>query len=677
MKRTISILLTALVAFGCAKEELAVLETSGNTEVSSGIGVSPINFAIKNGLENWGTKASVVEGFATGDAISVAAFQNTDECFNEAITNTTGGWVMSEGRHYYWESYNAEYNGTDALDFCFVYPEQTIRNKSFTYTLGANPDSQEDLLVRYLAGTKASADYSPVNVVMDHALSLLAFEVKTKSGDYKVESITVNNTDGFYDTGVYTFDSGWGSLSKANSVKSISSPIKVADVSSSDYTDVNKGNYCFLIPQSATITVDVRYSNGTDSQTISAPSFSENFEAGEKYTYRISLPAILSKLATPTLSCTATATTISASWDAIDGATGYTIYYGSGEPFDLDNSTTNYVFRGLDPENEYTIYVIAKGDNVTAANSNPGHTVITTKGQKKLKPSITLETRTNSSLKFIWDCGDDESGVRSYDVYWGNSSTPVQSGSSTSYTANNLTRGTEYTIYVVANGDDDEYLTSDKTQYKGTTKDSDKKQPDSPVIKGSIATESSIAVDWYAVTWPENGSGYYQISLSPDNFSGSISGTSGIIMGLEPDTWYDVYVRAVMNHGSYDPSDPVKIRIKTEAVSQNLFYGAIGNNTTVEIKEGSKEYAILMNSSTNGFKVTYSFTESDNSNSIMFTDGYHNPLPNATIGHPGDAYIHSTNISINDNVRQTIVDHNNFMKIVVPWSAYILKIEYY
>ena len=137
MKRTISILLTALVAFGCAKEELAVLETSGNTEVSSGIGVSPINFAIKNGLENWGTKASVVEGFSENAAVTVAAFQDNTECFNEAVTNTSSGWVMSEGRHYYWESYNAEYGGSDDLDFCFggIVEGDVPRLFGFRYTV--------------------------------------------------------------------------------------------------------------------------------------------------------------------------------------------------------------------------------------------------------------------------------------------------------------------------------------------------------------------------------------------------------------------------------------------------------------------------------------------------------------------------------------------------------------
>lgn len=375
-----SILLTALVAFGCAKEELAVPETSGNTEVSSGVDMSSINFAIKNGLENWGTKASVVDGFATGDAISVAAFQNTNVCFKDAITKTTtGGWVMSEGNHYYWESYNAEYNGTDALDFCFVYPERDIdKNKSFTYTLGADPAKQKDLLVKYLPDTQAPEDYSAVPVAMDHALSLLAFEVKTTSGSYKVESITVNNTDGFYDTGVYTFGSRWGSLSKANSVKSISSPIKVADVSSIDYTDVNNGDYCFLLPQSvASMGIEVSYSVDKDgtkyTKTKSRTLSSNTFVAGEKYTYKISLDPITAKLATPTnLKASETGTdNITFTWDAVDNADYYILTNeDTGATLESKWTATSYNWPGLSSGTTYTIGVVAVSRDAFYENSD-------------------------------------------------------------------------------------------------------------------------------------------------------------------------------------------------------------------------------------------------------------------------------------------------------------------
>lgn len=465
-----SILLTALVAFGCAKEELAVLETSGNTEVSSGVDMSSINFAIKNGLENWGTKASVVDGFATGDAISVAAFQGTDECFNEAITNTTGGWVMSEGRHYYWESYNAEYNGTDALDFCFVYPEQTISSKSFTYTLGANPASQEDLLVKYLDGTKASADYSPVEVVMDHALSILDFKVKAEESgyEYKVEGITVNNAAGFYDKGTYTFGNGWGSLSKVNSVNSISSPINVATVSSSEYTDVNDGDYCFLLPQDvASMGINVRYSvfkNGTTYTDTKSVSLSDNtFAAGKKYTYNVTLPKLpaMPKLSTPVVWASSLAQkSITFTWTCADAnlVQGYDVYYKKDSPPDI-SSSTDLMITGhpsttctitCTPNDHYYIAVVAKPTNTAYDASDAGRADAKSGNNHLATPNITTKDIGTDYIEYSWS---SVSGAVKYvlkNMDTGEILPDTDNYTRTSYRWENLDESTEYTIGITA-----------------------------------------------------------------------------------------------------------------------------------------------------------------------------------------------------------------------------------
>ena len=375
-----------------------------------------------------------------------------------------------------------------------------------------------------------------------------------------------------------------------------------------------------------------------------------------------------------------TAKTIKVSWDPVENASGYTIYYihdnKAGEPQSLNSDVTEYMFQDLDPEQTYTICLYASGDVIEYSNSDVSDKDIQTHSQKKLEPVINLDRATYNSLTFSWNCGENESKVQSYDVYWNSPNNNVISGGTqTSYTKEGLNNNTEYTIYVVANGDNDEYLTSDMVNGSGKTKNSDKKQPDSPKIKACLATESAITVEWYAVTWPEGGSGYYQISLNPDEFNGRITGTSATIMGLEPDTWYDVYVRAIVDNGNYEPSDPTKIQIKTEAQSQNLFYGAIDSNTSVEIHEGSEQYRILMDSNTKGLKITYFFSSSGTS--IEFRDGYYWELPNAIINYPGDTSIHTADISINDDIRKQIKEHNKVMKIVVPWNGCIVKIEYY
>lgn len=698
MKRTISILLTALVAFGCAKEELAVLETSGNTEVSSGIGVSPINFAIKNGLENWGTKASVVDGFAVNDAVTVAAFQDNEECFNDAITKTTtGGWVMSEGSHYYWESYNAEYNGTDALDFCFVYPEQTISNKSFTYTLEANPADQKDLLVKYLAGTKASADYSPVEVVMDHALSLLAFEaIAEESGEeYQVEGITISNESGFSNSGTYDFGSGsdGGWKDRSGSINSIVSPIKNSTVTSESFTDINGGDYCFLLPQDvSSMDIHVSYSvekSGAKYTDTKIVNLLENtFEAGKKYTYRVMLPTLPAsskiKLTKPIVWASAISkTSVTFEWKCIeeenDYVQGYDVYYKIGSKPDISTTEPNLgnttdkrlTINGLSNKSTCYIVVVAKPkaneDNYVA--SDPQMVSAMTGNSVLDKPYVSGAEKGIDYIVFTWNA---VSNAKEYILTNKVTGEPLGTVTATSYKWSGLNSGTEYTIGVVAVPNSPSMANSPE----GVASYSTKPRAALPEIKSNIATETSITIEWDAVTLPAGvGSAYYQISFNPDEFSGNITNTTTTILGLEPDTWYDVYVRTVYDHGEYEPSEPVKIRVKTEAASQNLFYGSISSNTCVEIREGSTEYAILMNTSTSGLKVTYFFDSSGTT--IALRNGYHEPLANATIDYPGDTSVHSTNISIDGDIRQNIVDHNNFMKIDVPWNGHIIKIEYY
>ena len=388
MRRTISILLTALVAFGCAKEELAVLEPSRTTEASGSVGMSPISITLEKSAESWGTKASIVDGFAVGDAVTVAAFQGNDVCFSDAVAKTSSSWAMSEP--HFWDIYDAEYSGSAYLDFCFVYPNQTISNKSFTYTVAANPADQEDLLVKHIH-TQAPENYGAVEVVMDHALSILDFKVKAEESgyEYKVEGITVNNAAGFYDKGTYTFGSGWGSLSKVNSVNSISSPINVATVSSSEYTDVNDGDYCFLLPQDvASMDVNVSYSvvkSGQKRTSSKAVTLTGNtFTEGNRYTYRINLPAITGKLSTPTnLKASEVGTDyITFTWDAVANADYYILTNeGSGMTIKANCTGTSYNWTGLNSNSTYTVGVVAVSNDDFYENSGKATAAATTKSE--------------------------------------------------------------------------------------------------------------------------------------------------------------------------------------------------------------------------------------------------------------------------------------------------------
>ena len=485
MRRTISILLTALVAFGCAKEELAVLEPSRTTEASGSVGMSPISITLEKSAESWGTKASIVDGFAVGDAVTVAAFQGNDVCFSDAVAKTSSSWAMSEP--HFWDIYDAEYGGSAYLDFCFVYPNQTISNKSFTYTVAANPADQEDLLVKHIH-TQAPENYGAVEVVMDHALSILDFKVKAEESgyEYKVEGITVNNAAGFYDNGTYTFGSGWGSLSKVNSVNSISSPINVATVSSSEYTDVNDGDYCFLLPQDvASMGINVRYSvfkNGTTYTDTKSVSLSDNtFAAGKKYTYNVTLPKLpavqLIPLSTPFVwTSSISQKELEFTWTCDDESLvgRYDIYWStSGKPAisgSPNATTTSKTYTVNVGSNNTTCYfaVVAKpkaGDEEHEA-SDAGRTFATTSSKALAPPTIRVSDIGPDYIEFTWNAVDNANEYIIKDYSTGKDLDTI---TGTTFKWTGLNGGTRYTIGIVAKRKSDNKYDPSPEAYKSAT----------------------------------------------------------------------------------------------------------------------------------------------------------------------------------------------------------------
>ena len=317
---------------------------------------------------------------------------------------------------------------------------------------------------------------------------------------------------------------------------------------------------------------------GTDNASVAAATQTIRLTAVERGTVTISVSADhfadpnplqssvapLPALTAPTISeGTVTAKTINVSWNAISNAAGYDVYYlhngVASAPVSLGSNVTSYKFEGLDPENEYTICVIAKGDNSNYVDSVPGTKAITTHSQKKLKtPVVTFDesTASASTLTFNWTC-EDESHVQSYDIYLDN--VKVSTAKTNTYKATGLTKGTTHTLSVVANGDGDEYLTSDKASAQGTTKNSVKL--DKPTVVFKEVLKNSLTFTWNAVS---HASGY-QVSTNGTSWTNVGNVTTYTLSNLSKNTSYTLYVRATSNDSSYETSDSGNASGKTAA----------------------------------------------------------------------------------------------------------------
>lgn len=269
-------------------------------------------------------------------------------------------------------------------------------------------------------------------------------------------------------------------------------------------------------------------------------------------------------------------------------------------PVSLGSNVTSYKFEGLDPENEYTICVIAKGDNSNYVDSVPGTKAIKTHSQKKLTaPVVTFDesTASASTLTFNWTC-EDESHVQSYDIYLDN--VKESTAKVNTYTATGLSKGTNHTLSVVANGDGDEYLTSDSGSAQGTTKNSVKL--DKPTVVFKEVLKNSLTFTWNAVS---HASGY-QVSTNGTSWTNVGNVTTYTLSNLSKNTSYTLYVRATSNDSSYETSDSGNASGKTAAWWRE---GTVDNVLQLNSQDDS-DVATALNNAPDNTIIRVSYTSS-------------------------------------------------------------------
>lgn len=420
---------------------------------------------------------------------------------------------------------------------------------------------------------------------------------------------------------------------------------------------------------------------GTDNASVAAATQTIRLTAVERGTVTISVSADhfadpnplqssvapLPALTAPTISeGTVTAKTINVSWNAISNAAGYDVYYlhngVASAPVSLGSNVTSYKFEGLDPENEYTICVIAKGDNSNYVDSVPGTKAITTHSQKKLKtPVVTFDesTASASTLTFNWTC-EDESHVQSYDIYLDNDK--VSTAKTNTYKATGLTKGTTHTLSVVANGDGDEYLTSEKASAQGTTKNSVKL--DKPTVKFEKVLKNTLTFTWSAVS---NATGY-EVSTNGTSWTNVGNVTTYTLSNLSKDTSYTLYVRATSNDSSYETSDSGSASGKTAAWWWEGSSGRVNSSDISDFNRG-----LIENAPENTiFRISYSTEVNDK---ITITTGWSDYVTEFNISSNGDTY----DFIFKSSYKGLFVDSwNNFKGLTLfasDWRTKITRIQ--
>ena len=269
---------------------------------------------------------------------------------------------------------------------------------------------------------------------------------------------------------------------------------------------------------------------------------------------------------------TTTETTVTLTWDAVDGATEYNIYTPAS--FDsnvLGLTETSYTFEGLTAGTEYCFEISA----VSATDeSNTTEACATTKAEDE-EPEIPVDPETpvglaiptnvvatatsETTIVLTWDAVD---GATEYNIY-----TPASFDSNvlgvteTTYTFEGLTAGTNYCFEVSAASATDESDTAEAcatTQTEGDDDDDDDPEypepttvPDAPVINVYAENSGLIVIEWEAVETAIFYYVYYKGNLVGD---GQVMGTEVEIL-VNPETEYCFTVTAVNTVGESEHSN--------------------------------------------------------------------------------------------------------------------------
>ena len=261
------------------------------------------------------------------------------------------------------------------------------------------------------------------------------------------------------------------------------------------------------------------------------------------------------QLAAPTIVADRGLNSITLSWDADENATAYELVYGEAGSSETTTVTvtdfaTPYVVDGLKAATSYAFSLTALSDDDYYASSNASDITVAT--QTKLNaPVLSVASRTDSSIVFAWKPIANASG---YSATLDDSETPIFINSDeTSLEFENFDPGTEHTLTIVAEGDGDNFVTSEATTLDAET-------------LGKLATPTlrfSSDVDGITVEWDlvDDATGYLlAYGLTNDDKTTVVTLTSlerGYgVTGLESASNYTFTLTALGDGENYVDSEP-------------------------------------------------------------------------------------------------------------------------
>lgn len=289
----------------------------------------------------------------------------------------------------------------------------------------------------------------------------------------------------------------------------------------------------------------------------------ENTGFGDVATIQTTI--VSTDLATPNASTTSVKpTSITAAWDAVDRALGYTLIYkektaSAYTTIKLGVDVTSYRIAELTPGASYYWKVRAVGDGVyTTTSSYCGTIVETTPEQATIDPpTITNVEATGDAITAAWKAV--EGAVKYYFAYApeGSSSFTQKSTTDTSYTLTGLEGGETFQFKVRAVGDGGVWLNSTFGAIATGTTEIVQRDLSAPDAIATSTTSNSITVAWDAVA---NASGYTLIYKEKSESAyktiklGSTA-TKHTIPGLTTGATYYAKVRATGDGARYATSD--------------------------------------------------------------------------------------------------------------------------
>lgn len=265
-------------------------------------------------------------------------------------------------------------------------------------------------------------------------------------------------------------------------------------------------------------------------------NFKGNYSGSKQLSFTISTKAPSKVVAEQSTSA------IKLTWTKCEGATGYRIYYKSGNTWKVAVSTisaTSHTFSSLKAGTKYT-YAVRPYVQTNSGVVWSDYTECAT-ATKAVKPSKVTAKQTANTITLNWTkC----SGATGYRIYYKSGSAwkvAVSSTAATSHTFKNLKAGAKYTFaiqpYIKTNS---AVVWSDYTEFTTATK------PATVTAKATSPSNGKISLSWNQV----NGSEGYQVYYKTGNGSFKLyktvsAGTKSLsFSNLKSGTQYTFAVRA-------------------------------------------------------------------------------------------------------------------------------------